>query len=484
MIPKLSLVLVPVVVLSVVLILPVVLLVVLLIILVLPVVLFVLILIVVLVVPKVLVVLAIVIHFQCSFAFLFMIIICLSRERYSQNDFEKNCMGVILILIINAKIMSMNDKVFENGCVLVKGNTIIKVAEKIELSKNHDECVIDAKGCWVMPGLIEAHCHIGISEEKVGTDGNDCNEITEPVTPYLKAIDAINPMDAAFHNAIKAGITSVMVGPGSSNVVGGQFAFIKTNGRRIDDMIVLEPAAMKVAFGENPKKNYGNNNMMPSTRMSVGAMLREELFYARQYYEQKQSSEKAGEAFEVNPRRECWLPVFRKEIPLKAHVHRTDDILTAIRIAKLFDLDLTLDHCTEGHLIDAAVKESGFPAIVGPSLASRNKIEVQYSDFKTAGVLHKAGVKVAITTDHPVSLIQYLPLCAGLAAKEGLGIDEGLKAITTNAAEICNVSHRVGSLEPGKDADIAIFDGNPMDTFTNCLYTIIDGAIVYKSDKA
>jgi imidazolonepropionase-like amidohydrolase len=357
------------------------------------------------------------------------------------------------------------------------------VAENIELSKNHDACVIDAKGCWVMPGIIEAHCHIGISEEKVGTDGNDCNEITEPVTPYLKAIDAINPMDAAFHNAIKAGITSVMVGPGSSNVVGGQFAFIKTDGRKLDDMIVLEPAAMKIAFGENPKKNYGNNNMMPSTRMSVGAMLREELFYARQYYEQKTSAEKAGEAFEENPRRECWLPVFRKEIPLKAHVHRTDDILTAIRIAKLFDLNLTLDHCTEGHLIDTAVRESGFPAIVGPSLASRNKIEVQYSDFKTAGVLHKAGVKVAITTDHPVSLIQYLPLCAGLAAKEGLGIEEGLKAITINAAEICNVSHRVGSLAPGKDADIAVFDGNPMDTFTNCLYTIIDGNIVYKSDK-
>ncbi len=394
-----------------------------------------------------------------------------------------NRLGVILILIKNAKILSMCGTNFEKGCVLFKGKTIKEIAEDIDLTKNHDECVIDAKGCWVMPGFIEAHCHIGISEEKVGTDGNDCNEITEPITPYLKAIDAINPMDAAFHNAIKAGITSLMVGPGSSNVVGGQFAFIKTNGRNLDDMIVLEPAAMKIAFGENPKKNYGNNNMMPSTRMSVGAMLREELFYAKQYCNQKEAAEKSGEAFDVNPRRECWLPVFRKEIPLKAHVHRTDDILTAIRIAKLFDLNMTLDHCTEGHLIDAAVKESGFPAIVGPSLASRNKIEVQYSDFKTAGVLHKAGVKVAIMTDHPVSLIQYLPLCAGLAAKEGLGIEEGLKAITINAAEICNVSHRVGSLAPGKDADIAIFDGNPMETFTNCLYTIIDGSIVYKSDK-
>ncbi len=388
------------------------------------------------------------------------------------------------MLIKNGKIFTMNGDNHDNGCVLINGHMIAQVGETVDESKNEDGIEIDAQGCWVLPGLIEAHCHIGVSEEKVGIDGDDSNEVTMPVTPHLKAIDAINPMDAAFHNAIKAGITSVMVGPGSSNVVGGQFAFIKTDGRRLDDMIVLEPAAMKIAFGENPKKNYGGSNLMPSTRMSIGAMLREELFYAKAYYEQKQAAEEKNEAFEENPRRECWLPVFRREIPLKAHVHRAYDILTAIRIAKLFDLNLTLDHCTEGHLIDSAIKESGFPAIIGPSLASRNKIEVQYSDFKTAGVLHRAGVKVAITTDHPVSLIQYLPLCAGLAAKEGLGIDEGLKAITINAAQICNVAHRVGSLAPGKDADIAIFDGNPMNTFTNSLYTIINGQVVYKSDKA
>ncbi len=387
------------------------------------------------------------------------------------------------MLIKNGKIFTMNGINYDNGCVLVNGNIIADVSETIDASKNTDGKEIDARGCWVLPGLIEAHCHMGVSEEKVGMDGDDSNEVTMPVTPYIKAIDAINPMDAAFHSAIKAGITSAMIGPGSSNVVGGQFAFIKTDGRKLDDMIVMEPAAMKIAFGENPKKNYGGNNLMPSTRMSIGAMLREELFYAKAYYEQKESAKANNEPFEENPRRECWLPVFRKEIPLKAHVHRAYDILTAIRIAKLFDLRLTLDHCTEGHLIDSAIKESGYPAIVGPSLASRNKIEVQYADFKTAGVLHRAGVKVAITTDHPVSLIQYLPLCAGLAAKEGLGIDEGLKSITVNAAQICNVAHRVGILAPGKDADIAIFDGNPMDTFTNCLYTIINGQIVYQSDK-
>jgi len=376
----------------------------------------------------------------------------------------------------------MSGKYFESGCILTEDKVIKKISKHIRESENRDGTVIDAQGAWLLPGLIEAHCHIGISEEKKGFEGNDCNEVTEPVTPYLRALDAINPMDGAFHNAIKAGITSVMVGPGSSNVVGGQFAFIKTRGRDIADMVVMEPAAMKVAFGENPKKNYGDNNLMPSTRMSIAAMLREELFFAKQYLDKKRAAADSGESFEEDFRRECWAPVFNG-LPLKAHVHRADDILTAIRIAKLYGLNMTLDHCTEGHLIAGQIKNSGFPAIVGPSLASRNKIEVQYLEFKTAGLLHKAGIKVAITTDHPVSLIQSLPICAGLAAKEGLGIEEGLKSITINAAEICGVSSRVGSLEPGKDADMAIFDGNPMETFTNCLYTIIDGEIAYDRSR-
>lgn len=372
---------------------------------------------------------------------------------------------------------------YDSGCVLIADQKIQKISKIINPEQNSDDTIIDAKGGWVLPGLIDAHSHIGISEEKTGEAGDDCNETTHPLTPQLKAVDAINPMDAAFHNAIKAGITSVMVGPGSANVVGGQFVFIKTSGRCIDEMVVLEPAAMKVAFGENPKKNYGSNNMMPSTRMSIGSMLREELFCAKQYAEKKQAAQEGGEAFEEDFRMECWLPVMHKQIPLKAHVHRADDILTAIRIATLFDINITLDHCTEGHLVAKAIKDSGFPAIVGPNLASRNKIEVQFSDFKTAGLLNQEGIKIAITTDHPVSLIQYLPLCAGLAAKEGLGIEEGLKAITINAARICNVANRVGSIEEGKDADIAIFDANPMNTFTRCLYTIIDGQIVYDAQN-
>lgn len=370
---------------------------------------------------------------------------------------------------------------YDKGCILIKGKSIAKVSEHIDPGENEDGKVIDADHLWALPGLIDAHSHIGISGEKTGCSGNDTNETTEPVTPYLKAIDAINPMDAAFHCAIKAGITSVMVGPGSSNVVGGQFAFIKTSGRDIGEMTVLEPAAMKIAFGENPKTNYGNNNMMPSSRMTIGALLREELYEAEKYCKNREAAISSGKGFNKDFKLECWVSVFKKKIPLKAHVHRADDIQTAIRIAKLYDLDITLDHCTEGHLIIDEIKASGFPAIVGPSLASRNKVEVQYLDFKTAGLLNKAGIKVAITTDHPVSLIQTLPLCAGIAAKEGLGTEEALKAITVYAAQICKVDSIVGSIEEGKDADIAIFDGNPMETFTNCVYTIINGKIVYSA---
>ncbi|HHU42720.1 MAG: amidohydrolase [Bacillota bacterium] len=386
-----------------------------------------------------------------------------------------------MILIKNGRVFTMSGKVFDRGEVLIENNKIKAVGENLNAPK---ECrVIDVQGGWVMPGLIDAHSHIGITEEKKGFDGDDCNEAVHPVLPYLRSLDAINPMDSAFHMAISSGITSVMVGPGSSNVVGGQFLFMKTYGRNIDEMVIKEPAAMKIAFGENPKNTYFEKGMMPSTRMSIGALLREELFNAREYCIQKQEAEKNGKHFEKDFEMECWESVFKRQIPLKAHVHRADDILTAIRIAKEFNLDTTLDHCSEGHLIAHEVKSSGFPAIIGPSLAFRNKIEIQYMKFETAGVLARAGVKVAITTDHPVSRISSLAICAGLAVKEGLELSEGLRAITINAAQICRTDDRVGSLEAGKDADIAIFDDNPMKTFTRTLYTIINGKVIYDNGR-
>lgn len=400
--------------------------------------------------------------------------------------------------LINGRVLTMapmeggNKKTgkkqeYRNGFIGIEDGKIVQMGEMEELGKvpvkDEQTDVIDAGGRLIMPGIIEAHCHMGITEEKKGMEGDDCNENVQPITPYLRAIDAINSMDAAFDDAVRAGITSAMIGPGSSNVVGGQFAFVKTKGRRIDDLVVLAPAAMKIAFGENPKVNFSGQGKMPVTRMAIAGMLREELFKAKQYIEKRKKAEKEGERFEKDFRYECWIPVFEGKIPLKAHVHRVDDIFTAIRIGKEFGLKMTLDHCSEGHLIAEELAKEGFPAIVGPDLSSRSKIEVQNVAFKTAGILSAAGVKVAVTTDHPVSLIQSLPICAGLCVKSGMDEDEALRAITIHAAQICNVADRVGSLEVGKDADIVIFDGNPLEVSSEVFYTLIDGEIAYCREK-
>ena len=383
------------------------------------------------------------------------------------------------MLIINGKILTMEEKPIDNGFVRIKKNLIEETGEMSALKNTKNEKILDVHGAWVMPGLIESHAHIGITEEKWGVIGDDSNEQTNPSTATLRAIDGINPMDPAFHDAIEAGITSVMAGPGSANVIGGQFVFMKTQGRCIDNMIVKFPAALKVAFGENPKTTYGDQNVYPSTRMGIAAMLRNTLHQAVQYKKDKESGNITAENFEMEP----WIPVLNKEIPLKAHAHRADDILTVIRIAREFDVDITIDHGTESHLIVDEIKKSGFPVIAGTDLTSRSKLEVQYMDFKTSGILQKAGILFSITTDHPVALIQYLPLCAGLAVKHGLPMEEGLKALTIYPARICRVDDKVGSLKKGKDADIAIFSGNPMEIFNKTLYTIIDGEIIYDSQE-
>ncbi len=387
--------------------------------------------------------------------------------------------------ILGGTIKTMAGADIENGCIRIENGRIAEIGKRDEIKIHPADCeqVIEAADGIIMPGLIEAHCHMGIMEEKKGMEGDDCNETVNPITPYLRAVDAINTMDAAFDDAVRAGITGAMIGPGSSNVAGGQFAFLKTKGRRVDELIVKAPAAMKVAFGENPKVNYSGQGKSPSTRMAVAGMLREELTRASQYARNKKKALDNGEDFEEDFSLECWLPVLSREIPLKAHVHRVDDIFTAVRIAKEFNLKMTLDHCSEGHLIADELAKEGFPAIVGPDLASRSKIEVQNMAFKTVGVLNCAGVMTAVTTDHPVSLIQSLPLCAGLAVKSGLPLEEGYKAITIYPAIICGVADRVGSLEVGKDADIAIFSGNPMEVFTETLYTIINGQLVFDGKK-
>ena len=378
-----------------------------------------------------------------------------------------------MLLIQNGTLHTMEEDKPIKADMLIRDGKIAKIGQGIQPEKDVE--IINAEGLHVYPGFIDAHSHIGIAEEQTTAQTDYSNEGTNPVTPIIRAIDGINPMDSAFHNALATGVTGVMVGPGSSNPIGGQFAFIKTYGRCVEEMVVLAPAAIKIALGENPMSTYGLNGTMPATRMGIASLIREELFRAQQYLQNGDEQK--------DYRLECYRELFAGKIPLKAHVHRTDDIFTAIRIAKEFGLELTLDHCTEGHLIAQEIAESGFPAIVGPSLASRTKEEVAYSDFKTPGILHKAGVSVALTTDHPVSRIQYLPLCAALAAKEGLGEQEALRAITIDAAKICRVSNRLGSLKEGKDADLAIFDGNPLEISSSVRMTIINGKVVWPQMK-
>ena len=393
---------------------------------------------------------------------------------FFHNIKKQNGAKCVMLLVKNGTIHPMTDVGHFTGDILVADGKIKMLSAHID--GEGDLKTIDARGLNIYPGFIDAHSHIGIMEDKIGKAGDDCNESTNPVTPRLRAIDAINPLDSAFHNALSVGVTSVMAGPGSANPIGGQFACIKTYGRRIDEMIIKAPAAIKMAFGENPKNTYGSNGNMPLTRMAIASLIREELQNAKDYYCLKKNTN-AGD-FQIDYAYEPYLPLFEHKIPMKAHVHRLDDIFTAIRIAEEFSIMLTLDHCTEGHLEAERIAAAGFPAIVGPSLASRSKLEVENSDFKTVGILQKAGVRVAITTDHPVSRIQYLPLCAGLAAKEGLGRDAALRAITIDAAIIAGISERVGSIVPGKDADLVLYDGDPLEISGTAVCTIINSNVV------
>ena len=386
-----------------------------------------------------------------------------------------------MLFIKNGYIFTMAGDIIEDGSILIKDGKIAEVGK--DLVAPLDAEVIDAEGKMVLPGFIDAHCHIGMWEEGMGFEGSDGNEWVDPVTPHLRAIDAINPMDEAFKEAYMGGVTTAVTGPGSANVIGGMFVALKTYGDRVDDMILREPVAMKIAFGENPKTVYESQKRSPITRMATAAILRETLFKAKAYQENKEKGKEDPDKMpEYDMKMEALLKVLNKEIPLKAHAHRADDIFTAIRIAKEFDLDITLDHCTEGHLIADHLAKEGKGAIVGPTLSNRSKIELKNLTFDTPRVLNEVGVKIAIMTDSPVIPLHYLPICAGLAVKSGLDEMEALKAITINPAEIVGIDDRVGSIEVGKDADIVIFDGNPIkDIDCKTFATIIDGEVVYKA---
>ena len=338
-----------------------------------------------------------------------------------------------------------------------------------------DGCnVMDATGLHIYPGFVEAHCHTGLDGTAIGYEGHDYNELNDPVTPQLRAVDGINPLDPAFKEAALAGVTCIATGPGSSNAIGGSFAVIKTVGRRADDMIVKAPAAMKCAFGENPKRCYKDHGI--SSRMTNAALIRQVLNKALQYQAKKEAAgDDASKMPAYDDKCEALLPVLNHEIPLKAHAHQANDFFTALRIAKEFGLDITLEHVTEGHLVADILAQEKVPLAVGPSFGHASKFELQNKSWTTPDVLTKAGCRVSIITDAPVTPLHYLPLCAGLAHKAGLSENDALLAITLNPARHLGVDDRVGTLEEGKDADLVITDGSPLSMETKVHAVYLDG---------
>jgi len=343
-----------------------------------------------------------------------------------------------------------------------------------DLTPHPGEEVFDAAGLRIYPGFVDAHSHLGLDNYGMGYEGQDYNEMGDIVAAHLRAIDSFNPLELGVRKALEGGVTTVGTGPGSANVLGGTFIAVKTCGICVDDMIVKDPVAMKCAFGENPKRCYRDKG--DSARMTTAAKLREMLFAARDYMERKEA---AGGDIAKSPKfdmkLEALIPVLKGEIPLKAHAHRADDICTAIRIAKEFGVKMTLEHCTEGHLIPEVVARSGFPAAVGPTLTNASKIELVNKSFETPGVLARAGIQVSIITDNPVIPQSYLPLCAGLAVKAGMDPFAALQAITINPAKHLGIADRVGSLEVGKDGDVVIVNGDPMVSDSTITAVLVNG---------
>lgn len=383
------------------------------------------------------------------------------------------------MLITNAKILTMAGQGFNNGFIRIENGKIAEVGQMCDDLR--DDEIIDAGSALVMPGFIDAHTHLGMFEDSLGFEGDDGNEDSDPATPQLRALDAINPMDKCFDEALRAGVTTVVTGPGSANAIGGQMLAMKTYGNCVDTMLVKEPVAMKMALGENPKSVYNGKGESPRTRMATASIIRTQLIKAQRYLKdlERSQTDEDFDAPEYDEKCEALIPLFKDKLPVHFHAHRADDIFTAMRIAQEFDLNYLVIHATQGHKIAKELKNKNVGVLCGPILCDRSKPEMSELTPESVGVLDKAGVECAIITDHPVIPIQYLPLCAALAVRDGLDYNRALEAITINAAKLCGIDDRVGSIEVGKDADIVIFDVDPLAVYSKPKAVIIDGQRVY-----
>lgn len=384
--------------------------------------------------------------------------------------------------IINARLETVSNGTIERGTILIDGKKILSINDKVEVPENAE--IYDAEGMTITPGLIDAHTHIGACPDGMPYSMTDENDMTDPTTPQLRILDSVYPFDEAFKEARMGGITSLQILPGSGNVIGGQGAVFKTTGRVVDDMLVMAPSCMKAALGENPIGVYKEKNQMPSTRMGNAACMRKTIQEAVNYLEQKEHAmnKKEKEPFEIKLDMEAMIPVIKKEMPLRIHCHRADDIATAIRISEEYDLNITLEHCTEGHLITDYLVEKKAMAAVGPTLSTRPKIELKNMTWDTLRVFAEKGIHFCMITDHPVIPVQSLLLCATLAHKAGLTKDQALRAITLSAAEHLGLEKQMGSLEEGKDADLVVWGGDPFDARTEAVMTMINGVEVYSKE--
>jgi imidazolonepropionase-like amidohydrolase len=386
------------------------------------------------------------------------------------------------VAITGGRVVPVDGAVIEGGTVLLEDGRISAVGADVEVPDGAR--VIDATGSWVLPGFVEAHAHMGVHEEGEGWAGQDTNEMTDPNGARMRALDAINPADEGFRDALAGGVTTAVVKPGSGNPIGGQTVALKCWGRMVDEMLVKQPASVKSALGENPKRVYGDQKKLPSTRQGVAAVIRDAFTRAQDYRARRDHAAEKGEPFDRDPTSEVLVRVLDGELPWSQHSHRADDIATAMRLADEFGYRLIINHGTEGHLLADVIASKGIPVVIGPLFTSRSKVELRNRHLRNPGLLARAGVRIAITTDHPVVPINFLVHQATLAVKEGLDRDEALRALTINPAVIMGLDDRVGSLAPGKDADVVIWSGDPLDVMSRAQRVFVGGREVYTWDEA